>query len=82
MLLETKTVMMSCFNKYYYTMKSQYNNISMLKLKHLSKANQSECNAKCNHSVIDHCGKFSHDRNEEKYFSKSQNRKGGRTIDE
>ena len=33
---------MSNFNKYYYAMKSQYNDISMIKLKQLGKTNQSE----------------------------------------
>ena len=35
--LKRETVRMRYFNKYYYAMKSQYNNISMLKLKQLSK---------------------------------------------
>ena len=53
----------------------------MLKVKQLSKTNQSEYDAKCNHSMVDYCGKISHDRNKKKYFSKSQNRKKGGTID-
>ena len=51
-----ETVVMSNFNKYYYAMKSQYSNISVLKLKQLSKTNQSECDVVCNHSMIDYCG--------------------------
>ena len=44
--------MMSCFNKYYYAMKSQYNNISMLKLKQLSKMDLTEYDVECNHSIV------------------------------
>jgi hypothetical protein len=51
-----ETVVMSKLNKYYCAMKSQYNNISVLKLKQLSKTNQSECDVVCNHSMIDYCG--------------------------
>jgi len=53
--------MMSYFNKYYYGMKSQYNNISMLKLKQLRRTGLLECDVVCNHSMIDKCGKSSHD---------------------
>jgi hypothetical protein len=48
-----------------------------MKLKQVSKTNESECDVKGNHSMIDYCGKLSHDRNEVKYFSLSQNRKRG-----
>ena len=37
-------------------MKSQYDNISVFKLKQLSKTYQSESNVKCKHSLIDYCG--------------------------
>ena len=50
-----ETVMMSFSNKYYYTMKSQYNNISMLKLKQMRKTSISECDVVWNHSMIDCC---------------------------
>ncbi len=50
--------MMRCFNKYYYALKSQYNNISMLKVKLSSKTYQSEYDVKCDESMITHCGKI------------------------
>jgi len=37
-------------------MKSQHNNIAVLKLKQLSETNQSECDVKSNRSTIDYCG--------------------------
>ena len=37
-------------------MKSQYNNIAVLKLKQLSETNQLECDVKRNRSMIDYCG--------------------------
>ena len=70
--------MMRCFNKYYYALKSQYNNISMLKVKLSSKTYQSEYDVKCDQWMITHCGKIR--------WSESSRRpktgKRGGTIDE
>ena len=71
------TVMMRCFNKCYYAMKSQYNNISMLKVKQLSKTYHSEYDVKCDQSMIAHCGKGSYKHNEVNFFSSSQDRGRG-----
>ena len=71
------TVMMRCFNKCYYVMKSQYNNISMLKVKQFSKTYNWEYNVTYSQWTIAHCGKISHKYNEVNFFSSSQNREEG-----
>ena len=37
-------------------MKSQYNNVAVMKLKQLSETNLSECDVKSHRSMIDYCG--------------------------
>ncbi len=60
-------------------MKSQYYNISMLKVKQLSKTYHSEYDVTYSQSMIAHCGKISHKHNEVNFFSSTQDReKGGR----
>ena len=72
-----ETVIMSNLNKYYYAMKSQYNNISIVKLKQLSKFDQAECDVKCTQSMINYCKEPRNEHNEVWSSSKSQNRKVG-----
>jgi hypothetical protein len=66
-----ETVMMRCFNKYYYAMKTQYNNISTLKVKRLNQTYQSEYDVRCYQSMIANCGKISHKYNEVNFFTSS-----------
>ena len=66
----------------YYAIKSQYNNISMLKVKQFSKTYHSEYDMTYSQSTIAHCGKISHKYNEVNFFSSSQNSEEGGTIDE
>ena len=49
----------------------------MLKVKQLSKTNQSEYDMTYSQSTIAHCGKISHKYNEVNFFSSSQNREEG-----
>jgi len=51
----------------------------MLKVRKFSKSYHSEYDVTYSQSMIAHCGKISHNYNEVKFFSSSQNRgKGGR----
>ena len=49
----------------------------MLKVKQLSKTNQSEYDMTYSQLTIAHCGKISHKYNEVNFFSSSQNREEG-----
>ena len=63
----------------YYAIKSQYYNISMLKVKQFSKTDHSEYDMTYSQTTIAHCGEISHKYNEVNFFSSSQSsEEGGR----